>query len=120
MVRTTSDKEISRTFQGFFRDKFQFSRTKIYLINRHQPPLITLLGKTRHGVIYLLLRRSLIRLFYTTFRNKTGYDFTSSSLSAHCLTINSTRLCPPSSSRYRWCAMAVMHCANMCRTYRKI
>ena len=35
MVRTTSDKEISRTFQGFFRDKIQLSRTKIYLINRH-------------------------------------------------------------------------------------
>ena len=35
MVRTTSDKEISRTFQGFFKDKLQFSRTKIYLINRH-------------------------------------------------------------------------------------
>ena len=35
MVRTTSGTEISRTFQGFFKDKGQFSRTKIYLINRH-------------------------------------------------------------------------------------
>ena len=33
MVRTASDKQISRTFQGFFKDKLQFSRTKIYLIN---------------------------------------------------------------------------------------
>ena len=31
----TSDKQISRTFQGFFKHKLQFSRTKIYLINRH-------------------------------------------------------------------------------------
>ena len=35
MVRTTSDKQISRTFQGFFQDKLQFSRTTIYSINRH-------------------------------------------------------------------------------------
>ena len=35
IVCTTSDKQISRTFQGFFKDKLQFSRTKIYLINRH-------------------------------------------------------------------------------------
>ena len=33
MVRTASDKQISRTFQGFFKDKLQFSRTKIYIIN---------------------------------------------------------------------------------------
>ena len=31
----TSDKQISRTFLGFFKDKLQFSRTKIYLINWH-------------------------------------------------------------------------------------
>lgn len=43
---------------------------------------------------------------------------TSSSLTAHCLTINSTSLWPPSSSRYWWWAMAVMHWANMCRTCR--
>ena len=30
MVRTTSDTQISRTFQGFFKDKLRFSRTKIY------------------------------------------------------------------------------------------
>ena len=35
MVRTTSDKQISRTFQGFFKDKLQLLRTKIYLINLH-------------------------------------------------------------------------------------
>ena len=27
MVRKTSDKQISRTFQGFFKDKLQFLRT---------------------------------------------------------------------------------------------
>ena len=35
MVHTTSDKQISRTFQGFFKDKLQSLRTKIYLINSH-------------------------------------------------------------------------------------
>ena len=35
MVCTTSDILISRTFQGFFKDKLQFSRTKIYSKNRH-------------------------------------------------------------------------------------
>ena len=46
MVRATSDKQLSRTLQGFFKDKLQFSRTKIYLINRHSlPPLIILLAK---------------------------------------------------------------------------
>ena len=35
MVCTTSDKQILRTFQGFFKDKLQFTRTKIYLINWH-------------------------------------------------------------------------------------
>ena len=34
-VRTTSDKQISRTFQGIFKDKLQFSRSKIYWINQH-------------------------------------------------------------------------------------
>ena len=29
IVRTTSDKHISRTFQGFFKDKLQFSRAEI-------------------------------------------------------------------------------------------
>ena len=33
-VRAT-DKQISRTFRGFFKDKWQFSRTKIHVINRH-------------------------------------------------------------------------------------
>ena len=35
MVRTTSDEQISGTFQGCFSDKLQFSRTKIYLKNWH-------------------------------------------------------------------------------------
>ena len=35
MVRKTSDKQISRTFQGFCGEKLQFLRTKIYLINQH-------------------------------------------------------------------------------------
>ena len=40
-------------FQGFFKDKLQYSRTKNYLnIGILWTPLITLLAKTRHGVIY--------------------------------------------------------------------
>ena len=35
MVRTTSEKQISRTYQGFFKDKLQLSVIKMYLINRH-------------------------------------------------------------------------------------
>ena len=35
MVGTTSDKQISRTFQGFAQDKLQSSRTNIYSMNRH-------------------------------------------------------------------------------------
>ena len=35
MVRTTSDKQISRTFQRFLKDKLQFSRSNIYSINQH-------------------------------------------------------------------------------------
>ena len=51
MVHTTLDKQISRTFQGFFKDKLKFSRTKIYSINLPSlTPLI--LAKTRHAVIY--------------------------------------------------------------------
>ena len=34
MVRTSSDTQISRTFGGFFKDKLQFSRTKIYSFNK--------------------------------------------------------------------------------------
>ena len=68
MVCTTSDKQISRTFQGFFKDKLQFSRTKICLIKSafFNPHLITLLDKTRHGVIY-----DFYVFGHTTFRNKT-------------------------------------------------
>ena len=35
MVHTTSDKPISRTFQGFFKDKLQFAGTKNYSTNQH-------------------------------------------------------------------------------------
>ena len=40
MVRTTSHKQISRTFQGFFKDKLQFLRTKIYSEFKNQRSLI--------------------------------------------------------------------------------
>ena len=33
MVRTTADEQTSRTFQGSFKDKLQFFRTKIYSVN---------------------------------------------------------------------------------------
>ena len=33
MARTISDEQLSRTSQGFFKDKLQFSRTKIYFTN---------------------------------------------------------------------------------------
>ena len=33
MVHTTSDNQILRTFQGFFKDKLQFLRIEIYSIN---------------------------------------------------------------------------------------
>ena len=52
MVRSTSDKQISRPFQGFCKDKLQFSRTKVYSINRHSLTLITPLGKTHRGIPY--------------------------------------------------------------------
>ena len=35
MVGTTSNKQISRTFQGFAKDKLQSSSTNIYSMNRH-------------------------------------------------------------------------------------
>ena len=35
MVHNIQTYKISRTFQGFFKDKLQFLRTKIYLINSH-------------------------------------------------------------------------------------
>ena len=52
MVHTISDKQLSSTFQGFFKEKLQFSRTKIYSITRPSfTPLISM-AKTRHAVIY--------------------------------------------------------------------
>lgn len=38
MVHTTSGNQILRNFQGFFKAKLQFLRTKIYLINWHSLP----------------------------------------------------------------------------------
>ena len=35
MVCISPDKPISKIFEGFFKDKLQFSRTKIYSINQH-------------------------------------------------------------------------------------
>ena len=55
MIRTTSDKQISRTFQGFFKHKLLFSRTKIYLIHPHSLTPFDhpgLLARTHHAVIY--------------------------------------------------------------------
>ena len=46
----TSDKQISRTFQGSFKDKLQFSRTKIYLIGilLPNPTLLITLLRLKH------------------------------------------------------------------------
>ena len=54
MVCTTSDKQISRTFQEFFKDKLQFSRTTIFQLNRRHSltPFDHPIAKTRQGVIY--------------------------------------------------------------------
>ena len=59
-------------FSRIFKDKLQFSRTKIYLINRHSStPVDHPIGLNSSWSHFLLLRPSLITLFYTTFRNKT-------------------------------------------------
>ena len=73
MVCTTSEKQISRTFQGFFKDKLQFLRTKIYLINWHSlTPFDYPIGYNMSwSNLQFLLRPLLITLFYTTFHNKT-------------------------------------------------
>ena len=50
MVRTTSDKQISRTFQGqvtVFKDKGLFKKSAFFI-----PLWNTLLAKKHHGVIY--------------------------------------------------------------------
>ena len=66
MLGTTSDKQISRTFQGFAKDKLQFSRTDIYSINRHSltVPFWTSywLNHVTEWCIILLLRPWLIVL----------------------------------------------------------
>ena len=62
-----------RTFQGFFKGKFQFSRTKIYLINRHSlTPSDHLIGKNTswNHLPILLLRPSWITIFLLLFRNE--------------------------------------------------
>ena len=66
MLGTTSDKQISRTFQGFAKDKLQFSRTDIYSINQHSltVPFWTSywLNHVTEWCIILLLRPWLIVL----------------------------------------------------------
>ena len=57
-------------FSRIFKDKLQFSRTKIYLINRHSlTPLDHPIGvnSSWSHLRFLLLRPSLITLFYSTF-----------------------------------------------------
>ena len=75
MVRTSSDTQISRTFGGFFKDKLQFQGLRfIVLINLHfLTPFDHPIGwnKSWSHSWFLLLRPSLITLFYTTFCNKT-------------------------------------------------
>ena len=76
MVCTNSDKQISRTFQGFFKDKLQFSRTEIYLINLHSLTPINHPVKLKHIMesfikdFYFFSRHWSIKLFnnYTTAR----------------------------------------------------
>ena len=66
MVRTTSAKQTSRTFQGCFKDKLQFSRTTIYLINWHSlTPFDHPIGVSHLWL--LLLQPSLITLFLYYF-----------------------------------------------------
>ena len=70
MVCTTWDKQILRTFQGFFKDKLQFTRTKIYLINRHS--LIPLKHWSRYWPKHVMESFTIFYFFgHTTFRNKT-------------------------------------------------
>ena len=93
-VRAT-DKQISRTFRGFFKDKLQFSRTKIHVINRHSLTPFWSPCWLKHviesftiftssaivvsfaAVIRVVTRHSsrnappLITLFYTIFHNNT-------------------------------------------------
>ena len=73
--------QISRNFQGFFKAKLQFLRTKIYSVNQHSlPPYDHLLPKTRHGVIYDFYffdhRWSYYFILLSTTRlcKMTGYD----------------------------------------------
>ena len=70
MVCTTWDKQISRTFQGFFKDKLQFTRTKIYLINRHSS--IPLKHWSHYRPKHVMESFTIFYFFgHTTFRNKT-------------------------------------------------
>ena len=57
----------TNTFQGLFKDKLQFSRTKIYLINRHSlTPVDHPIGLnwSWSHLRFLLLQPSLITFFY--------------------------------------------------------
>ena len=47
IVCISPDKQISKIFEGFFKDKLQFSRTKIYSINQHSlTPFEHIVAKT--------------------------------------------------------------------------
>ena len=75
MVRTSSEKQISRTFQGFFKDKLQFSRTTIYSINRHYLTLFWtpywLKNAMESFTIFTFFSHGWSHYLITTFRNKT-------------------------------------------------
>ena len=79
--RTTLDKQTSRTFQGFFKDKLLFKDYDFFNKSAFFNPLSnTLLAKTRHGVIYDFYffihawSHYFIQLSVTRFCKMTGYD----------------------------------------------
>ena len=79
--RTTLDKQTSRTFQGFFKDKLLFKDYDSFNKSAFFNPLSnTLLAKTRHGVIYDFYffihawSHYFIQLSATRFCKMTGYD----------------------------------------------
>ena len=82
-VCTTSDKQISRTFQEFFKDKLQFSTTTIFLLNRRHSltPFDHPIGQNtswRHLLFWLLRpyhwSHYFILFSITRLCKMTGYD----------------------------------------------
>ena len=84
MVHTTSDNQILRTFQGFFKDKLQFLRIEIYSINWHSLTLFwtphwlkhftrsfTILTSSAMMVDHIIIAKLLSA---TTLCKMTGYD----------------------------------------------